>query len=279
MPTHNNSSAPRLSVSTWSLHRTLGAPPICGVADGDSPAPLVLPDGALSLLDLPQRLADFGIHTLEICHFHLASREASYLKELRAALDAAEVQLFSFLVDDGDITHETNRERDLKWTEGCIETASILGAQCVRVSGGKSEPSPAVLHRSRDGFLRLSDVAAPRGIRLMTENWHATLSRPEIVNELLDSLDGAVGLCLDFGNWGGETKYDDLAAIAHRAESCHTKAHFNDDGGLDRDDYIRCLDITRTAGFSGPYTLIYSDADPNEWNGLAQEMGVVKPYL
>jgi len=113
----------------------------------------------------------------------------------------------------------------------------------------------------------------------MTENWFSTLSRPEYVLRLLDELEGSVGLCLDFGNWGGPTKYEDLAAIAPRAESCHTKAQFPAAGALDQEDYKRCLDITREAGFSGPYTLIYDGPGDDEFEGLRLESAVVEPYL
>ncbi|RIK46630.1 MAG: hypothetical protein DCC57_15285, partial [Chloroflexi bacterium] len=66
MPT----SPRRISVSTWSLHRTLGRPPAYGP---DRPAPPAAGQG-LPLLDLPARLASASIRTLEICHFHLPSR-------------------------------------------------------------------------------------------------------------------------------------------------------------------------------------------------------------
>ena len=50
--------------------------------------------GPISLLELPARVAEFGIRTLEICHFHLPSVEKTYLAELRAALASADVELF-----------------------------------------------------------------------------------------------------------------------------------------------------------------------------------------
>jgi hypothetical protein len=113
----------------------------------------------------------------------------------------------------------------------------------------------------------------------MTENWFSLLSRPAVVHDLLKRLEGRVGLCLDFGNWRGPTKYEDLRLIASSAESCHTKAHFSPSGEMDKDDYIRCLDITQAAGFAGPYTLIYDGPNEDEWTGIASEREVVLPYL
>jgi sugar phosphate isomerase/epimerase len=68
--------------------------------------------GEVSLLELPARLAEFGVHTLEVCHFHLPSRDAQYLAALRGAMEAANVELWSLLIDDGDLSHAENGARD-----------------------------------------------------------------------------------------------------------------------------------------------------------------------
>ena len=272
-------STPRLSVSTWSLHRQLGKPGFTGPAH-DMQIPLETHNqGPISLLELPARVAEFGIHTLEICHFHLPSVEKSYLAELRAALTDADVELFSVLIDDGDITHPSDAARDIAWIEKWIDIAGELGAKCARVIGGKADPSAETVAQSRDVLSQLTERADTAGIRLMSENWFSIFSTPENVNTILDGLDGKVGLCLDFGNWRGDTKYEDLAAIASRAESCHTKAHFAAPREMDKEDYVQCLELAQEAGFAGPHTLIYDGPGDDEWEGLALEREVVNPYL
>ncbi len=270
---------PRLSVSTWSLHRQLGRPDFYGPDEGQQIPVATHGRGEHSLLDLPARVAEFGINTLELCHFHIPSLDTVYLNELRSALQAANVELFSLLIDHGDITDPDNADRDLAWIGEWIEIAGRLGATCARAIAGKAAPSAETLEMSRNGLQTLASRAEANGIRLMTENWFSVLSTPENVLTLLDRLDGQVGLCLDFGNWGGETKYADFEAIAPRAESCHTKAHFSAPGEMDKEDYIRCLDVTQDAGFSGPHTLIYDGPGDNEWEGLTIERGVVQSYL
>jgi len=79
---------------------------------------------------------------------------------------------------------------------------------------------------------------------------------PKQFRALLDRLGGEVGLCVDFGNYKGPRKYQDLAAIMPRAGSIHAKAHFPEAGQMDRDDFVRCLDLSRDAGFSGPSKII-----------------------
>ncbi|MBO0781139.1 MAG: sugar phosphate isomerase/epimerase [Ktedonobacteraceae bacterium] len=270
---------PRLSVSTWSLHRAIGDPRIYDASRGHDIPTETHGRGALSLLELPARIADFGIHTMEICHFHLPSLDKGYLTELRGALRDAKVELFSLLIDEGDITHPDNASRDLAWIGSWLDVAGHLGAQRARVIAGKAAPSEETLAMSARGLQRLLTRSENLGLRLMTENWYGLLSSPASVHALFERLEGRVGLCFDFGNWRGPGKYADLQSIASYAESCHAKASFTPPYEMDKDDYTQCLDITRSANFSGPYTLIYDGPGSDEWVGLAQEQQVVQPYL
>ncbi len=274
-PSSPSSGKPRLSVSSWSLHRTLGSPPFFG-AGGDARA---APANGLPLLDLPKRIAEFGIGTMELCHFHLPSRDAAYLAQLRVALQAANVELWSLLIDDGDITHPQNAGRDLEWMKGWIDVAAQLGAKNARVIAGKGEPTEENLEKSRQGLETLAQHAGAQGVHLLIENWCALLARPEHVLWLLDKSEGRIGLNADFGNWSGPDKYDALAQIFPRAAGCHTKARFTAPHQMDKDDFVRCLDLARASGFSGPHTLIYDGEDADEWGHLALEREVVDSYL
>jgi hypothetical protein len=274
----NPLQADRLAVSTWSLHRTLGRLPNYGPEAGDTVPPRPTPPDTLSLLELPAKLAAFGLRKVEICHFHLPSRESAYLSQLRSALERANVTLWQLLIDAGDITHPEHAERDLEWIEGWIDVAAKLGATRARVSGGQATPSRAALAMSNEGLERLADYAGLRGIRLMTENWQNLLSKPEYVFTALDGLNH-VGLLADFGNWSGPTKYQDLARILPRAESTHAKAHFSGPGMMDRNDYAKCLELCQQARFKGPYSMIYDGPDNDEWHGLQLERAVIAGYL
>ena len=266
---------PTLSVSTWSLHRALGHTYQDAPDKSRDDTPIATwGDGSVSLLDVPARVAEMGIHRLEICHFQVPSRERAYLQNLRAALESANVELLTLLVDNGDITHpdEVERARQIEWIGGWIDTAAQLGAKRVRVIAGKADYSPENLEISKAGLRTLAARAEAQGLRLVTENWYPLLDQPESVNALLDGLDGKVGLNGDFGNWDGQRKYDDLAQIFHRAESCHAKCGFTGPTETDKEDFGKCVGLARQAGFNGPYTLIYDSAlNDNEWEGLVIE--------
>jgi sugar phosphate isomerase/epimerase len=131
---------------------------------------------------------------------------------------------------------------------------------------------------SAAGLRQLSAYARERGVRVMTENWHALTMCPKDLLSLLDRLEGEVGLCVDFGNYRGPQKYGDLAAIMPRADSIHAKAHFPADSQMDREDFVQCLSLSLTAKFSGPYTMIF-DGPGDEWSSLGMIQEAIRPYL
>ena len=264
-------SADRIAVSTWSLHRLLGTTFPHDLTTRDvGPLQETYGAGDETLLGLPSVLANHGYHRLEIVSFHMRSRDPIYLGELRDQLRIANVTLQTLLIDAGDISHPEHGARDQAWIAGWIETANELGAQNARIIAGKQKPTRDALDRSVKALTALADGNAGSDVRLVTENWFDLLAEPAHVHFLLDKLDGRIGLLADFGNWGGKDKYADLQSIFNRAELCHAKASFID-GDLDEADYGQCVAAAETAGYKGPYTLIFDSEIPGEWHGLGIE--------
>ena len=257
----------RLALTSWSLHHSLQPSPTSG-------------EPALTLLDLPGRLRSAGIGTLEICHFHLPSTEPAYLGSLRAALAAAEVELFSILIDTGDIAHAdpVQRAAELRSIEDWIDVAAHLGARAVRVIAGEAAPADEdALQRSVSGLRHLAAYGRKRGVRVLTENFRSLASTAANCNRILDALGGAVGLCADIGNFPASSRIADFTAVAGRAESVHAKASYDASGRIDAGQLRACLEASTAAGFAGPYTLVYDSGD-DEWAGIAELKQVVEPY-
>lgn len=261
--------APLKAVHTWSLFRTLGR----FVAPGSMPSG-DLPEGGgpgLSLLDLPAALASHGYRSAQLCHFYLADRAPGYLAEVRGAFAEAGVEIECLLVDDGDIT-DPNADH-LSWVSGWIAAAEELGAPRARViAGQRTDPDAVALSAQR--LIELADRHP--GTRLVTENWHALLRDAATVNRLLDATDGRIGFLIDLGNWTGPGKYDELARVAGRAETCQAKVTTDAAGQIDVDDYRRCLTILRDAEYAGPLALVYDGADPDEWGALDRAYSLVE---
>jgi sugar phosphate isomerase/epimerase len=258
---------PRLALSSWSLNRRIT-------------------EDHIPLLDIPAEAAAHGISKLEICHFHFPSTDPAYLQDLRGAFSNAGVEFFTLLVDTGDVTapDRTQRAQDEDMIARWLTVAGQAGATRARVIAGDAVPEPdgMALILSAAALGRLARRGADLGVRVVTENWHTLLDRPQEVLELLEELEGQVGLMLDFGNWKGERKYDDLAQIAPYAASTHCKAHYPAAGEIDLTDFTRCLNICREAGFTGPHSLIFDGplvSGGNEWTSLDQMREIVLPFL
>lgn len=269
----------RIAVSTWSLHRTLGVTfPHDLDTQGVGAREESYGPGSARLIDLPALVKSHWIERLEVCSFHLPSRDAGYLAEFRDALASAGVALQTLLIEAGDLSDPATADRDGKWISGWVETAIALGAEHARIIAGKQKPSREAIDLAAAGLNTIADRHAEAPIRLVTENWFDLLATPELVHELLDRTEGKIGLNGDFGNWSGPDKYDDLTSIFPRAELCHAKASFTD-GVLDADDYGQCLHAAESTGYDGPYTLIFDAQTPSEWAGIAAERASILDRL
>lgn len=272
----------RLSTSSWSLHRNLGPMYRPAEEGSDRLVPHDPTPGTLALLDVPTKLAARGINTLEICHFHFPSTDPAYLMDLRVALEQAGVELYSVLIDAGDITaaDPAKREAALQWIAGWLEIAGRCGAAGARVIAGDAEADAEgeAVRLSASGLRKLAAIGRDHGVQVFTENFRPLTRRPQPLLEILDTCEGEVGLCADFGNFSGPSKYDDLASILSCATSVHAKAHYPAPGQMEREDFVHCMNLAANSGFDGPYSLIFDGAG-DEWESLAEIQTVVEGYL
>ena len=272
--THN-----RIAVSTWSLHKTLGYSHANGPAGReDAPSQPTWGKGEISLLDLPAALAAHGYTKVELCHFHVGSLDPVRLEELRSAFANSGVVIQTLLIDDGDITNPATRTRDMAWINRWIDAAARLGAVHARVIAGKQKPTSSNLALGISGLQSLARSAATRGVKLVTENWFDLTSTPEAVYHVLNGVGSDLGFLADMGNWSGPSKYDDLNLIFARAQLCHAKVSFEAGLKMDEADYSQCLIAAETAGYKGPYTLIFAD-EGDEWQGLDLERKFILEFL
>lgn len=243
-----------IAVSTWSVHKLLEG---------------------LPLEALPAELQARGFARVEICHFHLANQDADSLRKMGKLFLDHGVVVQTLLIDDGDITSASTRDRDLNWILSWIDSAAHLGAENARVIAGKAKPTPEVLESSVDGLKICAARGGDLGVRVVTENWFVTLSTLAAVHYVLDAVGPSLGFLADTGNWHGPTKYADLQSIFTRAELCHAKTSFSDGLNLDQQDNAKWLKAARAADYRGPYTLIFAD-EGDEWQGLAIERAFIE---
>lgn len=272
-----------LSLTTWSLHRSLG-PYRMTVWDEGQKQPIeetIEHEGAFTLLQVPALAAQQGIRALDVCHFHFPTTDNDYLADLRQAFLAANVTFYTLLIDYGDISSEdpVRRDADVAYITRWIDVASEVGAERVRIVGGESDPANrAALECAATALSALSDYARSRGVRVITENFRQLTSVPDNCLYLLSACDNQIGLIADFGNFKSPTKYDDLAKILPVAESVHAKAHYDENGIPDAAEFRACLNLLSPAGYDGPITIVY-DGPGDEWSGINRVKDIVANYL
>ena len=230
---------------------------------------------------LPGQLAEHNIPLLELCHFHLASREPTYLQAIRAALQSAGVELFTLLIDTGDLAEPDpdRRRAEMELIAGWLPVAGQLGARRVRISAGRQPPTAQAIAHSAAGLGELQAEATRLGLVAVTENWQTTSEPPDALLEILARCQGQVGLCADTGNAEATAdKYATLARLLPHASSVHFKARYTAQGHVEPEDARRCADLMREAGFDGPITLIY-DRKVDEWMGVNRLRAALEPLL
>lgn len=261
----------RFAVSSWSL-------------DG-------LLNSGTSLLELIELLPKHQIGTLEICHFHLPSTDASYLETLKKCLQSAGVELFSILLDTGNVASSDPAQiaADDLLIRYWIDVASTLGAERIRIDAGLEPPTPEVITQSARRLQEFAQIATSKGLQVSTENWHATSQNPEALLEILEYSAGVVGhatighgligLCADTGNAEASSdKYQTLGLLLPKASSVHFKPRYTASGDIDLADLEFCVKLMKEANFDGVLTLIF-DQKHDEWQGIARLREALQLWL
>ena len=269
---------PRLSISSWSLHKLLGK----AWYDPDGSGGYVNKSeekAQIELLDVPAAAAKHGIGTIELCHFHFPRTDSEYLGQLKGAIANTGVELFSVLIDTGDITasDSAQKDADIRTIRFWIGVASELGAGHVRIIAGDAVADADSVALSAAELQSLANYAKSKGVVALTENFRRLAMRPETCVDLLERCAGEVGLCADFGNFPIDTRADDLAVVLPKANSIHAKAEYPD-GVMDKASYQSLVRLAVDSGFDGPMSLIYQDAD-DVWKRIDEMRDVTLEVL
>jgi sugar phosphate isomerase/epimerase len=243
---------PQFAVSSWSLD---------GLLTSGTP-----------LLELPGLMRQHQLFTLELCHFHLPTTDPTYLETFKQRLQAAGIELFSILIDAGNIASADASQiaADDLLIGQYIGVAATLGAKRVRIDAGLEPPTPEVIVRSARRLQEYAQIAASSGLQVSTENWHATSQNPEVLLEILERCAGTVQLCADTGNAEASSdKYQTLALLLPKASVVHFKPRYTAGGDIDMLDLEHCVRLIQEANFDGVLTLIF-DQKQNEWQGIAR---------
>lgn len=250
----------RAGLSSFSLHLpdALGDPWYELDAGGKRVTGAFRQTPTLDLLDFPGEVAAHGIHCVDLCIQHIPNIAPGYLAELRAAFEAANVELYQLLIDIGEVGSPDPAESSagIALTKRWMEIAAELGATGARYVPGDSQATPETISQSGAAFRELYDYSVACGVEPATENYKRFNNEADDLLRVLDLSERDYGLVADFGNAGGPRKYETLSKLMPRATAIHQWVVIGADGTINDEDSKRCLKLARDNGFDGPVMLL-----------------------
>ncbi|EFM11699.1 Xylose isomerase domain protein TIM barrel [Paenibacillus curdlanolyticus YK9] len=269
----------RLSISSWSTHRLLKtslwtawdarkATQITHVESRDS---------GLTLLELPKAVAQRGIRVLEACHFHFASDDEAYAKELRHAFEDAGVAFHTLLIDYGDLSSPdgVRAASDEAFIRKWIDVAAHAGAAAVRVVAGEQQAGDEeAIIRSAAALRRLYAYGQERGVRVVTENFRELTETVASWQSVMEHAGSEITAIVDFGNMKPEEKEQAIRYGAPMAYAIHAKPEYSSDGVIDEAELTRNLAIADELGCTAPISVIF-DQEGDVWEGIEQIAAIV----
>ena len=282
-----------ICLSTWSLHERLGPRRLTKRGPDGVKRPHEIPHPqTMALIEFLDPVRErTGLDRVEICAFHVPSREPGYAAELKEALRRNELTLVSMPIDAGNISiaNDEHREDDLREIEGWMDFAAELGAKYVRSNASSyvAQEELGPLDVTIASYDRLADRAAARGMQMTIENHGGLTTDPEVIVKIVEAVGPErLKVCLDTGGFppvsgvqsrpappeglDPEPLYAGLARIAPYTGIVHAKGVWFDESGEHRGfDLARTLRIVKETGFDGPVSIEYGGS-VDEWTNVGR---------
>ncbi|CAM4399253.1 hypothetical protein FHS16_001872 [Paenibacillus endophyticus] len=235
----------------------------------------------ITLLDLPLEASMRGYQAVEICHFHFPSIQTSYLLRLKHAFLDSGISFDTLLLDYGDLSSDDRikAKADFRYICEWIEIASIAGAKQIRIIAGEAlATDKAAMQRVARCLMELDEYAAMLETKVVLENFKTLTSSGDSCLRLLGQTNFQLPFITDFGNFSGKNKYKDLTMTVPFSVSIHAKPQYDENGQLDENDFMQCMEIARSAGYDGSYVLIH-EGSGDAWMALEKVKHLVMPFL
>jgi sugar phosphate isomerase/epimerase len=249
----------------------------------------------LKLLDYP-RLAveEFDINKIELnSPFFLYENQAkqatspiaaSYLKQLRAAADAAGAKIVGIAVDGhGNLGSVDPAERKQavdnhrKWFDIC----HTLGCGAFRANSGGhgNQSTPEEIKASTESFAQLAKWAEAAGINILMENHWGISVNPDTMVRIITAVSSRnFGALADFGNFPDEYRLEGLTKIAPYTKFVHAKfLEFDADGEDRRINGRACIEIFKKANYRGLFGIEF-EGKGDDHEGVVKSKALLQRY-
>jgi L-ribulose-5-phosphate 3-epimerase len=258
----------KAGLNSWSLHRELPN----SLSTGGCGA-------RLSVLDLPRIAAqEFGLHALDLCEIQFANNDLARLEQLKAQLDAYEVELINISTDSFSAGEPDDARREANLAALCdwFRIAQYLGCPSVRVTTGPDKDERAY-HRVAATFQEMRRTVDETGVRIAIENHGGLSDDPDAVLRLVDEFGPAhLRTVPDFGSFAPQIRLDGLRKLLPYADLVHVKmVAFGPESEQTLQD---CLDIVKASGFGGYFCIEYSGPG-NQHEAIRKTLELTRRYM
>ncbi len=260
-----------IGIAGWAFHRS------------------ILEDKTMTLLDLPKTCKELGVETIELVSTFFASQSASYLNELRTAIEGYGLRVRNIAVDQGNIANPDApvRKTDLEALKQWFHVARAIGSEAIRINSGPASPDDQIaIERIVEGYRELVVEAAHTGVYLLIENHGGASADPKNIHVFLDRVGSPwFRACPDTANFFGDTWEEGMQIMAPLSFTCHVKVfNYSTDGQQSWSDrrgeshsynLKRCLQILKEANYLGPLC-IEAGASTTELASARDAIGYVR---
>jgi sugar phosphate isomerase/epimerase len=219
------------------------------------------PDRTLDLFDLPQMYIDtYGVHNIELMHYHMASTETSFFKTMRERMDRVQSRASQLVVEFGGLNISAPdhnflpRLQTIDLTKTWIDRCEILG--CPRIMVNQGMPTPENKAYAVDTLSAMVAYGKTKGVKVTMETRGAgaaaAASGPAwpLLNDIAQAAGGYINI--DLGGIGAANQ-DDLhtalsALLPNSSGSMHVKSSSNW-------DLATALKFIEAQGYTGLYSI------------------------
>lgn len=219
----------------------------------------------LDVFAIPEIYKQAGIPGISFNERYFASRDQAYIARLRAAVVKAGRVVVALQVDGNlAIADEAKRKEQIEHNKQSLRIAHDLGAPVMRVNTGgtskeESADSTVGLDRVIAALREMLPEARRLKVKIAIENHGGVSATADNILKMIKATDPKyVGALLDFGNFQGDGRYDDISKLAPYALSTHVKVGKLDGRGeVTEYDLPRVLGILKKSGFKGSLSIEY----------------------
>lgn len=229
--------------------------------------------GTMTLFDLCDMAAGWGLDAVEPTAYYFESEEKDYLHRLKRKAFLLGLDISGTAVGNNFCHTDPEKHREqIDYVKRWIDHAVEFGAPVIRVFAGNKADDADRAHdfnQAVEGLKEVCDYAGSRGVFLGIENHGYLVESADDVLRMLAAVNHEwLGVNLDTGNWD-DYPYENIAKLAPKAITVQVKTEVpKEEGksaGREPADIERIIQILRDAHYRGYVALEYEEKrDPHE---------------